>query len=75
MRRCLPFRIDSAQALVVEQVAKHGFYRALAHAAPVLPRPTLLALPGEQVGRIIGERTSFFCVVPAGQRYAFWSGS
>jgi hypothetical protein len=67
MRRCLPFRIDSAQALVVEQVAKHGFYRALAHAAPVLPRPTLLALPGEQVGRIIGERTSFFCVAEGTQ--------
>ena len=36
------------------------FHRVLVHAAPPLSRPTLLALPGPQVGRIIGRVQQLF---------------
>jgi hypothetical protein len=60
MRRCLPFCVDPAQTIVVKQVPQHGFHRPLAQAAPALPRPTLLALPGAQVSRIVGRAHELF---------------
>ncbi|GAB3244550.1 hypothetical protein GCM10027346_42250 [Hymenobacter seoulensis] len=45
----LAAHIDAAQPILVQQVAKHGFDRALAHPAHVLPLPAALPVPGPTI--------------------------